>query len=123
MEDVGASYQGKVALHHSCHLLRELNVRTEPQRLLNSVKGIEVVELERAEACCGFGGLFSIKYPEISGSILQDKIESVEKSGARVVVACDVGCLMHIGGGLSRQNIATRTMHMAELLAKKESET
>lgn len=123
VDDVGASYRGKVALHQSCHLLRELNVRTEPQRLLNSVKGIELVELERAEACCGFGGLFSIKYPRISSGILQDKIESVEKSGADVVVACDVGCLMHIAGGLSRQDIATRTMHIAELLAKREAET
>jgi len=118
VEDVGAAYQGKVALHQSCHLLRELNVRTEPQRLLRAVKGIELVELERAEACCGFGGLFSIKYPHISGSILQDKIDSVEKSGAEVVVASDVGCLMQIAGGLSRQSAAARTMHIAELLAK-----
>jgi len=118
VEDVGASYRGKVALHQSCHLLRELQVRTEPQRLLNAVKGIEMVELERAEACCGFGGLFSIKYPHISGGILQEKIDSIKKSGADVVVASDVGCLMHIAGGLSRQGIATKTMHIAELLAK-----
>jgi len=118
VEDVGAAYHGKVALHQSCHLLRELNVRTEPQRLLRSVKGIELVELERAEACCGFGGLFSIKYPYISGGILQDKLDSVEKSGAAVVVASDVGCLMHIAGGLSRQSAAATTMHIAELLAK-----
>ena len=78
-----------------------------------------MVELERAEACCGFGGLFSIKYPQISSGILQDKIESVEKSGADVVVACDVGCLMHIAGGLSRQDIAAKTMHIAELLSKR----
>jgi L-lactate dehydrogenase complex protein LldE len=119
VEDVGAVYQGKVALHQSCHLLRELNVRTEPRRLLDAVKGIELVELERADACCGFGGLFSIKYPEISGGILQDKIECVEKSGADVIVASDAGCLMQIAGGLSRQGIATRTMHIAELLAKR----
>jgi L-lactate dehydrogenase complex protein LldE len=118
VEDVRASYHGKVALHQSCHLLRELNVRTEPQLLLNSVKGIEMVPLERADACCGFGGLFSIKYPEISGGILQEKIENVEKSGADVLVACDAGCLMHIAGGLSRQSIGTRTMHIAELLSK-----
>ena len=118
VEDVGAAYHGKVALHQSCHLLRELNVRTEPQRLLRSVKGIELVELERADACCGFGGMFSIKYPHISGGILQDKIDSVEKSGAEIVVASDVGCLMHIGGGLSRQSSPATTMHIAELLAK-----
>ncbi len=122
VQDVGAFSRGKVALHQSCHLLRELNVRTEPQCLLRSVEGIELVDLERAEACCGFGGLFSIKYPHISGGILQDKIDSVRKSGADVVVACDVGCLMHIAGGLSRQRVAAKTMHIAELLAKGSEE-
>jgi L-lactate dehydrogenase complex protein LldE len=103
--------------------LRELNVRSEPQRLLNSVKGIEVVELERAETCCGFGGLFSIKYPHISGGILQEKIDSINKSGAEIVVASDVGCLMHIAGGLSRQSAPAKTMHIAELLAGTVGET
>jgi L-lactate dehydrogenase complex protein LldE len=122
VEDVGSCSRGKVALHQSCHLLRELNVRTEPQRLLNSVKGIEVVELERAETCCGFGGLFSIKYPHISGGILQDKIDSITNSGAEIVVASDVGCLMHIAGGLCRQSVPAKTMHIAELLARNDSD-
>src|SRR6185295_20285424 len=87
VEDVGARYQGKVALHQSCHLLRELNVRSEPLRLLKAVKGIELVELERADLCCGFGGLFSSKYPHISGGMLQEKIDSITKSEADVVVA------------------------------------
>ena len=121
VEDLGASYHGKVALHQSCHLLRELNVRTEPRRLLNAVKGIELVELERSDSCCGFGGLFSIKYPHISGSILEDKLDCIKKSGGDVVVACDAGCLMHIEGGLSRRGEATRTMHIAELLAGSET--
>ncbi|HXU08805.1 MAG TPA: (Fe-S)-binding protein [Blastocatellia bacterium] len=121
IHDVGVSGEGKVALHQSCHLLRELKVKTEPQALLAAVKGIELVELERADQCCGFGGLFSIKYPDISGGILEDKIESIEKSGADVVVACDVGCLMHIGGGLSRASCHARTMHIAELLGKNET--
>lgn len=116
VEDVGARFEGKVALHQSCHLLRELNVRTEPQRLLKAIKGIELVDLERSDTCCGFGGLFAIKYPHISGSILQDKLDCIKKSGGDVVVACDVSCLMHIGGGLSRQGETTRTMHIAELL-------
>ena len=119
LEDVGATSRGKIALHQSCHLLRELNVKTEPKSLLRSVHGVELVELERAESCCGFGGLFSIKYPHISSGILQDKIDCVEKSGADVVVACDVGCLMHIAGGLSRQSASVKTMHIAELLAKR----
>lgn len=118
VEDVGARYTGKVALHQSCHLLRELEVRTEPLKLLKAVKGIELVEMERAEMCCGFGGLFSIKYPHISGSILQEKIDCVQKCGAETVVASDMGCLMQIAGGLTRQRIPVKTMHIAELLAK-----
>lgn len=117
VEDVGARYDGKVALHQSCHLLRELNVRSEPLRLLKAIKGIELVELEHSDSCCGFGGLFSIKYPHISGGILEDKLDCIEKSGGDVVVACDAGCLMHIGGGLSRRAATTRTKHIAELLA------
>jgi L-lactate dehydrogenase complex protein LldE len=119
VEDVGARFEGRVALHQSCHGLRELNVRSEPLRLLKSVKGIEVVELERAEMCCGFGGLFSIKYPHISGAILQEKIDTLKKSRADLVVATDYGCLMHMAGGLSRQHVAVSTMHIAELLARR----
>jgi L-lactate dehydrogenase complex protein LldE len=116
VEDVGASFSARVALHHSCHLLRELNVRTETQRLLENVKGIDLVKLDRAETCCGFGGLFSIKYPHISGSILEDKLNAIERSNADVVVANDMGCLMHIGGGLNRQRSRIKTMHISEVL-------
>ena len=118
VEDVGARYAGKVALHQSCHLLRELNVKTEPLRLLKAVRGIELVEMERAEMCCGFGGLFSIKYPHISGGILQEKLDCIRQSQAETIVASDMGCLMQIAGGLSRQRIPVKTMHIAELLAK-----
>ena len=120
VEDVGAQFRGRVALHQSCHLLRELNVRSEPLRLLRAVRGIELVELERAEACCGFGGLFAIKYAQISGGILKEKIDHIRQSGAEVIVASDMGCLMHISGGLSRQRIPVRTLHLAELLASKD---
>ena len=119
VEDVGARFHGRVALHQSCHLLRELNVRTEPLKLLRAVRGIELVELERADACCGFGGLFAIKYAQISGGILQEKLDCIKRSGAEVVVASDMGCLMQINGGLSRQRLPVRTMHLAELLAAK----
>ncbi|HWO02950.1 MAG TPA: (Fe-S)-binding protein [Blastocatellia bacterium] len=120
VEDVGASSRGKVALHQSCHLLRELGVKDETRRLLNSVRGIELVELERADACCGFGGLFSVKYPQISAGILQEKIDCIQKCGADMVVACDAGCLMQIAGGLSRRGIETQTIHIAELLDSKQ---
>src|SRR5581483_1231000 len=90
VEDVGARYSGRVALHQSCHLLRELNVRSEPLKLLRAVRDIELVELERADACCGFGGLFAIKYAQISGGILQEKLDCIKRSGAEVVVASDM---------------------------------
>jgi len=121
VEDVGASSNGKVALHQSCHLVRELGVKDETTRLLKSVRGIELVDLERADVCCGFGGLFAMKYPQISGGILQEKLDCIARSGADVVVACDAGCLMQMAGGLSRQGMETRTMHLAELLAKRIS--
>jgi L-lactate dehydrogenase complex protein LldE len=117
IEDVGARFTGKAALHQSCHLLRELGVRSETRRLLQNVSGLELVELERSDACCGFGGLFSIKYPHISGGILDEKLETIKKSKADVVVASDMGCLMHIGGGLRRKGLPVRTMHLAEVLA------
>ncbi|MBA2733145.1 MAG: (Fe-S)-binding protein [Acidobacteria bacterium] len=116
VEDVGATYDGSVTLHQSCHLLRELNVEKEPRLLLEAIKGAQIVELESSDVCCGFGGLFSVKYPLISGGILQDKIDCIKKCGAETVVACDAGCLMHIAGGLSRQRVPVRTMHIAELL-------
>jgi L-lactate dehydrogenase complex protein LldE len=118
IDDVGARYEGRVALHQSCHLLRELSVRTEPRRLLENVRGLQLVELERAEACCGFGGLFSIKYPHISGGILEEKMDCIIRSGAETVVASDMGCLMHIAGGLNRQRQPVRTAHIAEILAR-----
>jgi L-lactate dehydrogenase complex protein LldE len=116
VRDVGAVHKGTVALHKSCHLLRELKVDNEPRLLLEAVKGADIVELEDADVCCGFGGLFAVKYPYISGGIMQDKIDCIKKSGAETVVACDAGCLMHIAGGLSRQHEEVRTMHIAELL-------
>lgn len=116
VRDVGAIYDGTVALHQSCHLLRELHVEREPRLLLEAVKDARIVELENSDVCCGFGGLFSIKYPHISGGIMQDKIDCIKNCGAGAVVACDAGCLMHIAGGLSRQGVTVKTMHIAELL-------
>ena len=120
VEDVGASFRGRVTWHDACHGLRDLNVRNEPRRLLHSVRGAEFVELANADACCGFGGTFSVKYPEISVAILDNKIEAIEKAGVRAVVAGDASCLMQIGGRLTRQKSAVRAMHLAELLAARE---
>jgi L-lactate dehydrogenase complex protein LldE len=116
VSDVGSPFQGKVAYHPSCHLLRELKVVEQPRTLIDGVKGARRVEMERSETCCGFGGTFSVKYPHISGAMLDDKVEDVLNSGADALVACDMSCLMHIGGGLSRRGSAVRPMHLAQLL-------
>jgi L-lactate dehydrogenase complex protein LldE len=116
--DVGASFQGKVTYHASCHLLRELGAATESQALIRAVRGVEFVEMDGATACCGFGGTFAVKYPEISGAILEPKLRSIEATGADVLVAADAGCLMHVAGVMSRRGMKTRPMHLAQLLAQ-----
>ncbi|MFQ5861004.1 MAG: (Fe-S)-binding protein [Dehalococcoidia bacterium] len=116
--DVGASYQGRVTYHASCHLLRELGVSQEPLALLRAVKGVKLAELPEAGACCGFGGTFAIKYPHISEAVLEDKLRNLETTGAQVLVAGDMGCLMHIGGALSRRGSSVKVMHLAQLLAQ-----
>ena len=120
VEDVGASFRGRVTWHDACHALRDLNVREEPRRLMRLVRGLEFVEAPNADACCGFGGTFSVKYPEISAAILDNKIEAIERAGVRAVVSGDASCLMQLGGRLSRNNSTVRAMHLAELLASRE---
>ncbi len=115
--DVGARFERAVAYHPSCHLMRELRIRDEPMRLLSAVRGIRLCNLERSDECCGFGGMFSVKFPEVSTAMLQDKIAQITNSGAQVVVANDAGCLMQIGGGLSRARLPIETRHLAEVLA------
>lgn len=118
--DVGARHDGRVTYHPSCHLVRELGVVDEPRTLLRNVRGIDVVNLPPAaeRQCCGFGGTFSVKFPEISTAILDDKLRGVDATGAPTVVACDMGCLMHMSGGLSRRKSAVRALHLAEVLAQ-----
>lgn len=116
-EDVGASWSGRVTWHDACHGLRDLNLKSEPRALLKHVRGAEFVELDNADSCCGFGGTFSVKYPEISTAILDQKIEAIERAGVNAVVAADASCLMQIGGRLSRNGSKVRVMHIAELLA------
>lgn len=115
--DVGAEYSGVLTYHDSCHMLRELGVNDAPRQLIRSVKGAEFKEMEMHDACCGFGGTFSVKFPEVSVSMLDEKIHCIEKSGADTVVSADMGCLMNIGGALSRRNIPVKVMHIADLLA------
>ena len=114
--DVGAVYEGKVAYHASCHLLRELGVDEPPHQLLQGVRGVQVMPTDVASPCCGFGGTFAIKYPDISDAMLKKKIDSLKRAGADTLVSCDAGCLMHIAGRLHRQGDTIRVMHLAELL-------
>jgi L-lactate dehydrogenase complex protein LldE len=120
VEDVGASWTGKITWHDACHGLRDLNLKHEPRTLIRNVRGAEFVELEHADACCGFGGTFSVKYPEISVAILDQKIDAIERAGVQAVVSGDASCLMQIGGRLSRKGSKVRVMHLAELLAAGE---
>jgi L-lactate dehydrogenase complex protein LldE len=106
----------RVAYHPSCHLLRGLGVRDAPLTLLRAIEGVSLVEVKDQEECCGFGGLFSVKQPEISGSMLEQKMASVTASGADRLVSCDLGCLMHLGGGLRRRRAAISVQHLAQLL-------
>jgi L-lactate dehydrogenase complex protein LldE len=112
-----AEFRGRVAYHPSCHLLRELGVDAAPRRLLSRVTGLDLVELDDGARCCGFGGAFSMKLPELSSAIAADKLAAIERSGADLVTASDVGCLMHLGGALTRKGARTRVVHLAELLA------
>jgi L-lactate dehydrogenase complex protein LldE len=118
VDDVGARFRGRLTYHDSCHLSRGLGVREQPRRLLRRIRGIDFVEMEESDRCCGFGGSFAFKYPAISEAMLQDKIRYILDSGADTVVGCDTGCLMNIQGMLSRSNLAVKTLHITELLAR-----
>jgi L-lactate dehydrogenase complex protein LldE len=114
--DVQAEGSGTVTIHKSCHGLRGLGIETETETLIDGVAGIERCELEGADECCGFGGLFSIEMPEVSSAILDTKLDNIVASGAETVVGGDISCLMHIGGGLHRRGSKIETRHVAELL-------
>jgi L-lactate dehydrogenase complex protein LldE len=120
VEDVGASYPHAVTYHPTCHSLRMLRVGDGPLRLLRAVRGLQLVELDRADECCGFGGTFAVKNADTSTAMLADKMSHVLASGAEVCAASDSSCLMHIGGGLSRLRTGVRTVHLAEILASTE---
>lgn len=117
IEDVGARFEGAVAYHPTCHSLRLLEVGDAPYRLLAAVAGLELVELEDATECCGFGGTFAVKNAEVSSAMLDDKLRAIAAAGVDAVCACDASCLMHIAGGLERRGSPIRAVHLAEVLA------
>jgi len=139
VEELGASFPQPVTFHPTCHSIRSIQVGDAPLRLLRAVEGVEILPLPVAEACCGFGGTFSVKNPHTSLAMMEDKIHSVLESGARVLTAVDNSCLMHLAGGMRRMGVLAtgggkggagpspgegiRVMHLAEILAsRKESE-
>jgi len=115
--DLPVAAGGRVTYHDSCHLLRGLGEAAAPRRLLTGARGVDFVELPGADQCCGFGGSFSVRLPEVSSAILDKKLGAIEATGADCVVACDAGCLLQMGGGLSRRGSRVRAVHLAELLA------
>jgi L-lactate dehydrogenase complex protein LldE len=117
VDDLGARFDGRLTWHDACHGLRELGIRDQPRRLIARVRGAELVEAASAEACCGFGGTFSVKHPEISVAMLDQKLQAVEQLGIDALVSGDVSCLMQIAGRLQRRRSPIRTLHLAELLA------
>ena len=114
---VDAIFDGTVTYHDSCSGLRELGVKTQPRQLLRSVDGLELIELEDADVCCGFGGTFAVKYADISTAIVADKANNIVASGAETVLAGDLGCLMNMAGKLSRDGRPIAVRHVAEVLA------
>ena len=120
VEDVGASFPHRVVLHPTCHSLRALHVGDRPERLLRAVRGIDLVGMEEAGECCGFGGTFAIKNADTSMAMLSDKLRHILDTRAEVCTAVDTSCLMHIGGALKRQRAGVKVMHIAEVLAAQE---
>ena len=116
LASTGAYLLGKAAYHPCCHLYRELGVDEQPRRLLDGVEGLEMVDLPHAEDCCGFGGLFAIKNSGISAAMGRAKARCAQQSGADAIVLCDVSCMIHINGIFSREGVACRALHIAEVL-------
>ena len=118
IQELDAAFNHRVTFHDSCHLLRELNVREQPRKIINMIKDIDFVEMEKSDTCCGFGGTFSYKLKEMSLAMVARKCRYIEESGAEYVIGADASCLMNINGYLSKNKFKARTMHIADLLAK-----
>jgi len=123
MSEVAAVWPRRVTYHDACSGLRELGVKAQPRRLLAAVEGLQLTELPGAELCCGFGGTFCIKYPEISDKMVTDKAADIAATGTEAVLAGDLGCLLNIAGKLARLGIPVEARHVAEVLAGIADET
>jgi L-lactate dehydrogenase complex protein LldE len=117
VEDLGASFHAKVTYHDSCAALRECKIKEGPRKLLSNVKGLELVEMENTETCCGFGGTFAVKFEPISMAMVEQKVQNALKTGASCIVSTDLSCLMHIKGYIQQHQLPLQTMHLADILA------
>lgn len=120
--DVGAYFPHRVTFHPTCHSVRVAGVGDRPQQLLKAVRGLTFIDLPHQEECCGFGGTFSVKNPDVSIAMASDKVRHVRETGAEVLVAGDNMCLMNMGSVLARQRAGIRVMHLAEVLASTEED-
>ncbi len=116
--DLGASFPARVTFHDGCHGLRELGIKREPRALLRQVRGLELIEMEGCETCCGFGGTFAAKFPAISTAMGENKCANAVATGADYIVSNDSSCLMQVQGLLSRKGDKMKTIHLAEILAQ-----
>ena len=118
VDDLGAKFDGKATYHDACGALRECGIKDGPRKLLSKVKGLELIESDECETCCGFGGTLAIKYEPISIGMAHTKIQSALDAKAECIISTDVSCLMHLEGYIQKQNINLKTMHLADVLAK-----
>lgn len=116
--DFGARFPHKVTYHDSCAALRECNVKKEPRKLLEHVQGLELVEMNDVETCCGFGGTFAVKFEDISGAMADQKISNAMDAGAEYIISTDASCLMHLDGFSNKQGKQIQTIHLADVLAQ-----
>jgi L-lactate dehydrogenase complex protein LldE len=117
LDTLEAAFKSRVTYHDSCSSLREMGVKAQPRALLGKVRGVQISELAETEACCGFGGTFCVKFPDISNSMVERKTADIAASGADTLLAGDLGCLMNIAGKLKRQGSSVKVRHVAEVLA------
>jgi len=117
MEAFGAVLEAKATYHDSCAGLRECGIKQEPRKLLKNVSGLELVEMDHVETCCGFGGTFSVKYEPISIGMAEQKVQNALATGAEYIISTDLSCLMHINGYAEKQGLNIRTLHLADVLA------
>jgi len=117
VNDFGASLSGKATYHDACGALRECGIKKGPRKLLESVAGLELVEMKECETCCGFGGTFAVKYEPISIGMAQTKVSSAMETGAEYMISTDVSCLMHLQGYIDKNNYPLKTLHIADVLA------